>query len=95
MSFTIRALPHEIPLTTMDEHLVIGGKYFDVLNGTHELEQLNQQRYRLYLWSNFNWLPLSIYMPPGGRKISWRIYKTISCKFRKNEPSMVTRGEPK
>lgn len=53
MSFTIKALPHEIPLTTMDEHLVIGGKYFDVLNGTYELEQLKGETYRLHLWSNF------------------------------------------
>lgn len=53
MSFTIKALPHEIPLTTMDEHLVVGGKYFDVLNGTYELEQLNEKTYRLHLYSNF------------------------------------------
>lgn len=53
MSFTIKALPHEIPLTTMDEHLVIGGKYFDVLNGTYELEKLNEKTYRLHLYSNF------------------------------------------
>ena len=53
MSFTIKALPHEIPLTTMDEHLVVGGKYFDVLNGTYELEKLNESTYRLHLWSNF------------------------------------------
>ncbi len=53
MSFTIKALPHEIPLTTMDEHLVVGGKYFDVLNGTYELEKLNNKTYRLHLYSNF------------------------------------------
>jgi hypothetical protein len=53
MSFTIKAHPHEIPLTTMDEHLVIGGKYFDVLNGTYELEKINESTYRLHLWSNF------------------------------------------
>lgn len=53
MSFTIKAHPHEIPLTTMDEHLVIGGKYFDVLNGTYELERLNEKTYRLHLYSNF------------------------------------------
>jgi hypothetical protein len=53
MSFSIRALPHEIPLTTMDEHLVVGGKYFDVLNGTYELERLNEKTYRLHLYSNF------------------------------------------
>jgi hypothetical protein len=53
MSFKIKALPHEIPLTTMDEHLVIGGKYFDVLNGTYELEKLTEKTYRLHLYSNF------------------------------------------
>lgn len=53
MSFAIKALPHEIPLTTMDEHLVVGGKYFDVLNGTYELEKLNDKTYRLHLYSNF------------------------------------------
>lgn len=53
MSFTIKALPHEIPLTTMDEHLVVGGRYFDVLNGTYELEKLNDKTYRLHLYSNF------------------------------------------
>jgi hypothetical protein len=53
MSFTIKAHPHEIPLTTMDEHLVVGGKYFDVLNGTYELEKLNEKTYRLHLYSNF------------------------------------------
>ncbi|MBS1538962.1 MAG: hypothetical protein JST20_14585 [Bacteroidetes bacterium] len=53
MSFSIKAHPHEIPLTTMDEHLVVGGKYFDVLNGTYELEKLNETTYRLHLSSNF------------------------------------------
>ncbi len=53
MSFTIKALPHEIPLTTMDEHLVVGGKYFDVLNGTYKLERIDSNTHRLHLWSNF------------------------------------------
>ncbi len=53
MTFQIKALPHEIPLTTMDEHLVIGGKYFDVLNGTYELERLSENTYRLHLYSIF------------------------------------------
>lgn len=53
MVFSIKAYPHEIPSTTMDEHVVIGGKYFDVLNGTYELEQLNTTTYRLHLYSTF------------------------------------------
>ncbi|MCC6281181.1 MAG: hypothetical protein IT262_11300 [Saprospiraceae bacterium] len=53
MSFSIKANPHEIPSTTLDEHLVIGGEYFDVLNGTYELEKLNETTYRLHLTSFF------------------------------------------
>lgn len=53
MKFRIKALPHEIPLTTMDEHLVVGGKYFDVLNGTYELEKIGEEKYILHLYSNF------------------------------------------
>jgi hypothetical protein len=53
MVFDIKADPHEIPATTMDEHIVIGGKFFDVLNGTYELEKLDGQTYRLHLFSRF------------------------------------------
>ena len=51
--FSIKAYPHEIPSTTMDEHVVIGGRFFDVLNGTYELEQLDATTYRLHLYSHF------------------------------------------
>lgn len=53
MRFTIQANPHEIPSTTMDEHVVIGGEYFDVIDGTYELERLNTKTYRLHLYSHF------------------------------------------
>lgn len=53
MRFTIQANPHEIPSTTMDEHVVIGGDYFDVIDGTYELEKLNSKTYRLHLYSHF------------------------------------------
>lgn len=53
MRFTIKANPHEIPSTTMDEHVVIGGEYFDVIDGTYELERLNNKTYRLHLYSHF------------------------------------------
>lgn len=53
MVFDIKAYPHEIPAATMDEHVVIGGKYFDVLNGTYELEALDAGIYRLHLTSRF------------------------------------------
>jgi small basic protein len=53
MVFSIKAYPHEIPSTTMDEHVVIGGQFFDVLNGTYELEKLTDNTYRLHLYSHF------------------------------------------
>ena len=53
MVFSIKANTFEIPSTTLDEHILIGGKYFDVLNGTYELEKLHDGKYRLHLYSNF------------------------------------------
>ncbi|MEZ4990257.1 MAG: hypothetical protein R2824_07590 [Saprospiraceae bacterium] len=53
MVFNIEAYPHEIPSTTLDEHVVIGGDYFDVLTGTYELEKIGSEKYRLHLSSRF------------------------------------------
>lgn len=53
MVFNIKAYPHEIPATTLDEHVLIGGDYFDVLNGTYELEKLPNGLNRLHLYSHF------------------------------------------
>jgi uncharacterized protein len=53
MHFSITANPHNIPSTTMDKHVVIGGDYFDVLDGTYELEKLGTGVYRLHLYSHF------------------------------------------
>lgn len=53
MDFTIKAYPYEIPSTTMDKHIVIGGDYFDVLNGTYILQPIDSGTYRLHLYSHF------------------------------------------
>ncbi len=53
MTFNIKAYPHEIPSTTLDEHVVVGGKFFDVKDGTYELEELGPNKYRLHLYSHF------------------------------------------
>ncbi|HEV3414434.1 MAG TPA: hypothetical protein VG101_18265 [Puia sp.] len=53
MRFSITANPHDIPSTTMDKHVVIGGDYFDVLDGTYQLERLNDSACRLQLYSHF------------------------------------------
>ena len=53
MVFSIKADPYDIPSTTMDQHMVVGGQHFDVLNGTYELQKLNDSGYRLHLYSHF------------------------------------------
>ncbi len=53
MVFDIKAYPHEIPSTTLDKHVVIGGDYFNVLNGKYELESLGNGKHRLHLSSTF------------------------------------------
>lgn len=53
MVFTIKAYPYEIPSTTLDEHITIGGDYFDVLTGTYEIEGLPNGQNRLHLYSDF------------------------------------------
>jgi hypothetical protein len=53
MNFSIKANTYEIPSTTFDKHILIGGEFFDVLQGTYELEKLGQDKYRLHLYSDF------------------------------------------
>lgn len=54
MEFQIKANTFEIPSTTLDEHILIGGEYFDMLNGTYKLTQIDKNRYNLILYSNFS-----------------------------------------
>jgi len=44
LSFTIEPNTDSIPATTLDEHVTIGGPYFDVLTGTYELEPVERGR---------------------------------------------------
>jgi len=53
MKFSIRANTYNIPSTTFDEHVLIGGEFFDVLEGTYDLEKLSEGKYRLHLYSEF------------------------------------------
>ena len=54
MEFKIKANTYEIPSTTLDEHILIGGEYFDMLNGTYELKKIGINKYNLILYSNFS-----------------------------------------
>lgn len=53
MTFSITANTFEIPATTFDKHILIGGDFFDVLEGTYKLERKESGLYRLHLTSEF------------------------------------------
>lgn len=53
MKFNIEANTFEIPSTTMDEHILIGGDYFDMVDGKYELEKISEGKYKLKLQSHF------------------------------------------
>jgi hypothetical protein len=61
LAFTIAANTDKIPATTLDEHVRVGGPYFDVLRGEYRLEPLPNGVIRLHLSSDhrlstdFNW----------------------------------------
>lgn len=61
LAFTIAAQTDAIPPTTLDEHVRVGGAYFDVLRGEYRLEPLRNGTIRLHLSSrhristDFNW----------------------------------------
>ncbi len=51
LAFSIRADTEHIPPTTFDEHVTIGGKYFDVLRGNYWLEPVDHGDVILHLSS--------------------------------------------
>lgn len=53
LAFDIKADPRSIPPTALDEHVTVGGKYFDVLEGKYEIEQINENKVLLHLTSQF------------------------------------------
>jgi hypothetical protein len=61
LGFSIQAQTQQIPATTLDEHVTVGGKFFDVLRGEYVLEPLANGAIRLHLISrqrvstDFNW----------------------------------------
>jgi hypothetical protein len=61
LAFSIHAQNADIPKTTLDEHVTVGGEFFDVLRGEYDIEQLPSGVVRLHLSSehrvstDFNW----------------------------------------
>jgi hypothetical protein len=52
LAFSIRADTADIPSTTLDEHVTIGGRYFDVLDGEYRIETLSDGGVLLHLTSH-------------------------------------------
>ncbi|MCC6272961.1 MAG: hypothetical protein IT572_05800, partial [Deltaproteobacteria bacterium] len=53
LSFNIAADPDSIPQTTLDEHVTVGGPFFDVLKGAYQIEPLAKGGVRLHLRSDY------------------------------------------
>jgi hypothetical protein len=51
LAFSIHADPTSIPQTTLDEHVTVGGPFFDVLEGVYEIEPVAPGRVVLHLAS--------------------------------------------
>lgn len=52
LSFSIEADPAFIPANAFDEHIIVGGRFYDVLEGTYRIEQLSENKCRLHLTSS-------------------------------------------
>ena len=48
-SYDINVDPKSIPPKTLDEHVMIGGKYFDVLNGEYSIKEIDEDKYTVEL----------------------------------------------
>lgn len=53
LAFNIQADPNSIPPKALDEHVLVGGKYFDVLEGKYEIEKVSDTKIILHLTSQF------------------------------------------
>jgi hypothetical protein len=53
LRFTIKADPAATPPTALDEHVMVGGRFFDVMEGRYEIERLTDHTVRLHLTSRF------------------------------------------
>ena len=82
LAFTIAANTDKIPPTTLDEHVRVGGEYFDVLRGEYRLEPLSDGMTRLHLSSqqrlstDFNWYA-HLWTDAVMSDLQWRILQVI------------------
>jgi hypothetical protein len=53
LRFTIKADPESTPPTALDKHVMVGGKFFDIMEGRYEIEKLSDGNINLRLTSRF------------------------------------------
>ena len=90
LGFSIEADPKATPLTTLDEHVTVGGAFFDVLSGTYEIHRLNARECELILYSrhristhfNFYARLWSRYLMS---EIQWNILQVIKQRAEKEK----------
>ena len=90
LGFSIEADPKATPLTTLDEHVTVGGAFFDVLSGTYEIHRLNARECELVLYSqhristhfNFYARLWSRYLMS---EIQWNILQVIKQRAEKEK----------
>jgi hypothetical protein len=51
LAFTVHADPTSIPMRSLDQHVTVGGEFFDVLEGTYTIEPRPEGGVRLHLAS--------------------------------------------
>jgi len=85
LAFSIQAQTDKIPPTTLDEHVRVGGPFFDVLRGEYLLEPLKDGVVRLHLSSqqrlstDFNWYA-RIWSDATMADLQGRILKVVKAR---------------
>lgn len=78
LGFDIVADTARIPPTTLDEHVTIGGPYFDVLNGTYTIESRPEGGVILHLESQLRVsTPFNVYAGPWAGALMSSIQRSI------------------
>jgi hypothetical protein len=89
LAFTIQAQTDKIPPTTLDEHVRVGGPFFDVLHGEYRLEPLTNGIIRLHLSSqqrlstDFNWYA-RVWVDATMADLQSRILKVVKSRCERD-----------
>ena len=94
LSFSIEAQTEQIPATTLDAHLTIGGEFFDVLQGTFAVEVRGEQEAVLHLRSQYRLsTPFNFYAALWSdavmRSIQENILHVIQTRCERSTPRLA------